>query len=99
MPPLAEGEWSEPGQVAELIAGGKRPPPVVMAKRVDAEGDVMQKEHPHRSAPQQSREPAHDRPAQRHPEAERNGKPDPTTQNGNVRLMNRRPRSASRSLA
>jgi len=72
VPGLAEGQRCEPGEVAGLIARGERSPAEVVAQRVDAEGRVMQEEHAHRSAPQQTGQPAHDRAGQCHAEAEGN---------------------------
>src|ERR1700733_2683418 len=76
VPCLPERERRQPGQITRLIAGRKRPPTEVMTQRVDAEGHVMEKEHAHRSTPQQSSEATHNRTGQRHAEAERDSQPD-----------------------
>src|SRR6187200_1238072 len=76
VPGLAEGEWSQPSEVAGVIAGGKRAPAEVVAQRVDAEGRVMQQEDAHRSAPQKPRQTAAERTGQRHAEGEGDGEPD-----------------------
>ncbi len=52
VPGLAERERREPQQVARVVLGGEAPPAEEVTQRVDAVGDVMQREDAHRAAPQ-----------------------------------------------
>ena len=98
VPRLPEGDRGQPGQVARFIAGGERPPAEKMTQRVDAERRVMK--HSTRTAPPHNSpvSPPRIDPVSATPRP--NGSASPTTtHSGNVRLMNRRSRSASTSLA
>jgi hypothetical protein len=98
VPSLAKGERRKPGEIAGLIAGGEWSPTEEVAKRVDAEGHVMQEEHPHGSTHNNPVSPPTIEPVSATPSA--NGTANPTvTQTGKVRLMKRRSQSATRSLA
>ena len=70
VPGLAEGQRRQPGQVARLVAGVEVAPAEEVAQRVDRERHVVQDEDAHRTAPQQTGEPARDGLRERHAEAE-----------------------------
>ena len=66
----------EPGEVARLVGGREAPAAEDVAERVDAVGDVVQDEDPHRAAPEQPGQPARDDPADR-PRRARTAAPGP----------------------
>ena len=76
VPRLAQGRQREPQQVARLVAGLEATSSEEVTQRVDRERGVVQEQDAHRAAPQQTREPADDRPGERNPEAEWEGHPE-----------------------
>ena len=61
VPRLPERRYREPREVSRLVARRVGLAPEEVAERVDREGRVVQQEEPHRTRPQQRREPAGDR--------------------------------------
>src|ERR1700728_1558344 len=76
VPRLAQGEGREPGEVARMVARVVAAPPEEVAQRIDRVGDVVQHEHPHGTAPQQSCQPGCPGSANRVAEPE--GRDEPT---------------------
>ena len=71
VPGLAHRRQRQPGEVARLVLGLIGLAAEHVAERVDAVGDVVEDEHPHRAAPEHSGQPAEDLAAD--PPAEEEG--------------------------